>query len=123
MCLGIVTHDEMYQYLLLDENKLGWFTQHCLYHVQKLPQPYYAFNTNFERQWFHHGEWIELNYHPQKGINKWRTVFLRGLFDPYKGDGKQCLDAWERHTPKDLRNISDHNWHCLHSELALMVRL
>ena len=122
-CLGIVTHDEMYQYLLMDQNKRRWFTYHCESHVNKLPRPYYAFNVNFERQWFNFGQWEELNVNPKRGINKWRTVFIRDLWDPYKGDGSRCLDAFDRWTPQDIKDVSNHNWHCLHSELALMVRL
>lgn len=93
--------------------------------ISNLDRPFYAFQTQFESSilFYHIGQKIdfkELNsdkYERKEAVV--RNLGIKQYGDPFNGDGRKCMEAWES---GDYEDAIAHNRACLLKERDILLK-
>lgn len=93
--------------------------------IDRLPRPFYAFNTRFEKGVTFHACSLNINFEYElnafpKEKKKYtvQDLGLNNYDDPFFDDGFLCLKAWEN---GDFENSVKHNRSCLLKERDILL--
>lgn len=121
---GLLTNKELKIYYATKKEEIPSLLNHIMKIIDTLDQPFYGFQTNFERAVLFHNigkeiEFRELNkFTHENKENAVRELKIRDYNDPFK-KGKDCIEAWKR---GDIANIIKHNRACLLKERDILLK-
>ena len=126
--VGILYKDEIKQIVLANIENINKFKEIIIEELDKLPQPFLAFNKNFDRsvifgftgKTYSFKEIQEFRYQKKQDAKLQHGI---KVYDPFHGDGMQAIHFYRRYLKtndeKFLNFVIQHNRACLVTEHLL----